>query len=163
MPTDGDRVAQFQFMKEVQDKTSEAHQAILDLRNIREQIKTFQKRLPKDASQELKDFGKSIIDELTKVEEALYQTKNRSRQDPLNYPIRLTNKLSHLNSLTGIGTYKPTAAAYSVKKELSDAIDGELAKYKKVLSDKVPAYNKMILDQGVQVIKAPVDDKEALK
>ncbi|MFT6000580.1 MAG: photosystem II stability/assembly factor-like uncharacterized protein [Neolewinella sp.] len=161
--TEDDRNAQFQFMKEVQDKTSEAHQVILDLRNIREQIKSFQDRLPKDASQELKDLGKSIIDELTKVEEALYQTKNRSRQDPLNYPIRLTNKLAHLNRLTGIGTYKPTAAAHTVKKELTDAIDGELAKYKQVLSDKVPAYNKMILEQGVQVIKVPVDDKEALK
>lgn len=159
----GDRQAQFQFMKEVQDKTSEAHQAILDLRNIRDQIKTFQQRLPKDASQELKDLGKSIIEELTKVEEALYQTKNRSRQDPLNYPIRLTNKLSHLNSLTGIGTYKPTAAAYAVKKELSDAIDSELGKYREVVSNKVPAYNKMILEQGVQVIKAPQVDKDALK
>ncbi|WP_020568003.1 VPS10 domain-containing protein [Neolewinella persica] len=161
--TDGDREAQYQFMKEVQDKTSEAHQAIIDLRSVRDQIKAFQERLPKDASQELKDYGKEIIKSLTEVEEALYQTKNRSRQDPLNYPIRLTNKLSHLNSLTGIGTHKPTAAAYAVKKELSDAIDGELAKYREVISDKVPAYNKMILEQGVQVIKAPEGDKDARK
>ena len=50
-----------------------------------------------------------------------------------------------------------------MKKELTDAIDGELAKYKQVLSDKVPAYNKMILEQGVQVIKAPKGEKDALK
>lgn len=158
-----DMAAQFNFMKDVQDKTSEAHQAIIDLRNVREQIKTFQGRLPQDASKELKEQGEAIIDELTEVEEALYQTKNRSNQDPLNYPIRLTNKLAHLNSLTGIGTYKPTAAAYAVKKELTDAIDAELEKYRSVLSDKVPAYNKMILEQGVQVIKAPEAKKDARK
>ena len=154
-----DMAAQFDFMKAVQDKVSEAHQAILDLRSVREQIKTFQSRLPKDASPELKDAGKAIIDGLTEVEEALYQTKNRSRQDPLNYPIRLTNKLAHLNSLTGIGTYKPTAAAYAVKDEISGLIDAELEKYRSILADKVPRYNRMILEQGVQVIKVPETDE----
>ncbi|MBC6996563.1 glycosyl hydrolase [Neolewinella lacunae] len=158
-----DMLAQFNFMKEVQEKTSEAHQVILDLRDLRDQVKGFQQRLPADASQELKDYGKSIIEELTKVEEALYQTKNRSGQDPLNYPIRLTNKLAHLNSLTGIGTYKPTAAAYAVKAELEGKIDLELAKYRSVVREKIPAYNKMILEQGVQVIKSPDLSKESRK
>lgn len=156
-----DMAAQFYFMKEVQDKTSEAHQTIIDLRGVRDQIKTFQGRLPEDASQELKDAGKAIIDGLTEVEEALYQTKNRSRQDPLNYPIRLTNKLAHLNSLTGIGTYKPTAAAYSVKNEITEMIDAELAKYQMILADKIPAYNKMILEQGVRVISVPESKDDA--
>ena len=147
--------APFNFMKEVQDKTSEAHQAIIDLRGVRDQIKTFQGRLPEGAPQELKDAGKAIIDGLTEVEEALYQTKNRSRQDPLNFPIRLTNKLAHLNSLTGIGTYKPTAAAYAVKKEITDMIDAELEKYETILRNQVPAYNRMILEQGVNVISVP--------
>jgi len=158
-----DMVAQFDFMKQVQDKTSEAHQTIIDLRNVRDQINTFQGRLPKDASQELKDFGKDIIKSLTEVEEALYQTKNRSRQDPLNYPIRLTNKLAHLNSLTGIGTYKPTAAAYAVKKEIEGKIDEELTKYRSVLSDKIPKYNRMILEEGVKVISVPSKEKDARK
>ncbi len=153
--SEADMMAQFDFMKEVQDKTSEAHQAIIDLRGVRDQIKTFQGRLPEGAPQELKDAGKAIIDGLTEVEEALYQTKNRSRQDPLNFPIRLTNKLAHLNSLTGIGTYKPTAAAYAVKKEITDMIDAELEKYETILRDQVPAYNQMILEQGVNVISVP--------
>lgn len=156
-----DMLAQFNFMKEVQDKTSEAHQSIIDLRGVRDQIKTFQGRLPEDASQELRDAGKAIIDGLTEVEEALYQTKNRSRQDPLNFPIRLTNKLAHLNSLTGIGTFKPTAAAYAVKNEITEQIDAELAKYRTILAEKIPAYNKMILEQGVRVIAVPESKDDA--
>ncbi len=161
--SDADRKAQFTFMKEVQDKTSEAHQTILDLRGVRDQIKTFQGRLPQDADEALKEQGKLIIDGLTKVEEALYQTKNRSRQDPLNYPIRLTNKLAHLNSLTGIGTYKPTAAAYAVKAEITEAIDKELESYRRILAEEVPKYNKMILEQGVKVISVPEAKKDARK
>ncbi|MEL7162242.1 MAG: glycosyl hydrolase, partial [Bacteroidota bacterium] len=121
----------------------------------------FQGRLPENASEKLRDAGKTIIEELTEVEEALYQTKNRSRQDPLNYPIRLTNKLAHLNSLTGIGTYKPTAAAYAVKAELTKAIDAELARYRSLLNEEVPAYNKLILEEGVRVIAVPKKEKDA--
>ena len=156
-----DMKAQFTFMKEVQDKASEAHQAIIDLRGVRDQIKAFQGRLPEDADQQLKDAGQSIIDDLTKVEETLYQTKNQSRQDPLNFPIRLTNKLAHLNSLTGIGTFKPTAAAYAVKNEITELIDAELDKYRTILRERVPAYNQMILEQGVRVISVPKGETDA--
>jgi photosystem II stability/assembly factor-like uncharacterized protein len=155
--------AQFDFMKEVQDKVSEAHQAIIDLRSVRDQIKSFQQGLPADAPEELMKSGKDIIDGLTEVEEALYQTKNRSGQDPLNFPIRLTNKLAHLNSLTGIGTYAPTKAAYEVKAEMTKKIDEQLATYRSILADKVPAYNRMILEQQVPVIKVPKDKTSTKK
>ena len=147
-----DRMAQFEFMKEVQDKASEAHQLIIDLRQLREQIKNFQDRTD---DTELKEYGKGIVDSLTAIEETLYQTKNRSGQDPLNYPIRLTNKLAHLNSLTGIGTYRPTAAAYAVKEELTAEIDAEIEKYNRIVAERVPEYNRMILDREVDVIAAP--------
>ncbi|NJB85834.1 photosystem II stability/assembly factor-like uncharacterized protein [Lewinella marina] len=155
-----DRQAQFAFMKEVQDKTSEAHQVIIDLRQLRGQIKELQQRID---NQEVIDFGKSIMDSLTAIEETLYQTKNRSGQDPLNYPIRLTNKLAHLNSLTGIGTYRPTAAAYAVKEELTAQIDAELEAYRTIVREKVPAYNQLILERGVQVISPPNRKSSARK
>ena len=158
-----DQQAQFDFMKEVQDKVSEAHQAIIDLRKVRTQIETFQNRLPEDETSELRERGQSIIDELTEVEETLYQTKNRSGQDPLNYPIRLTNKLAHLNSLVGIGTFKPTASAYQVKEEMTTAIDAQLARYRTVLSSDVPAYNNLILEAEVPVIEVPSSEEDARK
>ena len=155
-----DRAAQFAFMQEVQEKTSEAHQVIIDLRKVRGQIEDFQSRID---DKEVKAFGKGIIDSLTAIEETLYQTKNRSGQDPLNYPIRLTNKLAHLNSLTGIGTYRPTAAAYAVKEELTEKIDAELDKYRAIVSDKLPEYNRMILEHEVKVISAPAPAKVSRK
>jgi photosystem II stability/assembly factor-like uncharacterized protein len=158
--TEEDRLAQFTFMKEVQDKTSEAHQTIIDLRKLRDQIKDFQERIEDG---EIIAEGKSIIDSLTAIEETLYQTKNRSGQDPLNYPIRLTNKLAHLNSLTGIGTYRPTAAAYRVKEELTEQIDAELAKYRSIVAEEVPAYNRMILEREVDVIRPPASEPSARK
>ncbi len=155
-----ERQAQFTFMKEVQDKASEAHQVIIDLRKLRSQIKDFQDRI---ADKGITSYGEGIIDSLTAIEETLYQTKNRSGQDPLNYPIRLTNKLAHLNSLMGIGTYKPTAAAYAVKEELTTQIDAEIEKYNRIVDGEVPQYNRMILERGVEVIVPPNHDKVSRK
>ena len=56
------------------------------------------------------------------VEKALYQTQNRSGQDPLNFPIKLTNKLGHLNSLVGIDDFPPTDQDIAVKNELTTKI-----------------------------------------
>ena len=42
---------------------------------------------------------------MSTIEETLYQTQNESRQDPLNFPIRLNNKLGHLGSLSGFGSF----------------------------------------------------------
>ena len=39
----------------------------------------------------MRDAGKALNDKMTAVEEALYQTKNRSSQDPLNFPVRLND------------------------------------------------------------------------
>ena len=158
-----DQQAQFQFMKEVQDKVSEAHQAIIDLRKVRSQIESFQQRLPEEGVEELRNTGKSIIEDLTKVEETLYQTKNRSRQDPLNFPIRLTNKLAHLNSLVSVGTFKPTASSYEVKAELTAAIDEQLAAYRGIISQRIPAYNRMILQENVDVISVPTETTNSRK
>ena len=161
--SDADLAAQFEFMKSVRDKASEAHQAIIDLRGVRDQVKAFQERLPEGAPAALRERGRAIIDGLTEVEEALYQTKNRSRQDPLNFPIRLTNKLAHLNSLAGIGTHRPTAAAYAVRDELTAAIDAQLAAYRRILAEDVPAYNRMILEGGVRVIAVPEPETDSKK
>ena len=155
-----DRAAQFAFMKEVQDKVSEAHQVIIDLRKVRGQIKDLQERVD---DEEVTAMGKAIIDSLTTIEETLYQTQNRSGQDPLNYPIRLTNKLAHLNSLTGIGTYRPTAAAYAVKEELTKQIDDEIATYDAIVSERVPEYNRLILEREVKIIQPPARKTSARK
>ena len=89
---------------------------------------------------------------MTIVEEELYQTKNRSRQDPLNFPIRLTNKLAHLNSLMRTGNEAPTAQAISVKNELTVLINEQLETFKAILEKDVPKFNDMMRQRAVDAI-----------
>ncbi len=150
--------AQFDFVKSINDKLDEAHQAIIDIRSLRKQMKAY---VDKADDNEVSEYSEEVDSVMTKVEEALYQTKNRSGQDPLNFPIRLTNKLAHLNSLTQMGTndFPPTAAAIAVRDELNGAIDVELADWKKVKNTMLPKLNDMIRQKALDVIILDSKDK----
>jgi hypothetical protein len=151
-----DLAAQFEFMKSVQDKVSEAHQTIIDIRDIKTQLNAFVERLPEgEAYSPIKDQAKVITEGLTAAEEKLYQTKNRSGQDPLNFPIQLTNKLAHLNSLAGVGDFRPTAQSYDVKEELTTLIDEQLLEARTIMDIELPKLNALIRESQIDLITSP--------
>ncbi|MFT4535383.1 MAG: hypothetical protein ACI9P5_002752, partial [Saprospiraceae bacterium] len=143
--------SQFDFVKSINIKLDDAHQAIIDIRSLRKQMKGYVEKI---ADEEIKDYAAEVDSLMTKVEKALYQTKNKSGQDPLNFPIRLTNKLAHLNSLTQMGNndFPPTAAAISVRDELNGLIDDELQLWNEVKAKMLPKLNQMIRDKALDVI-----------
>ena len=148
--TQEDLKAQFDFQNRVITKLSETNLAIKDIRKARVQIEDVIKKAEADT---IKNMGKSILDEMKEIEEALYQTKNRSRQDPLNYPIRLNNKLGHLNSLVGMGDFRPTESAIEFSKEVTARIDKHLNALNKILDEKVTAFNELVQENQVKAVK----------
>jgi DNA-binding FrmR family transcriptional regulator len=151
--SEADIQAQFDFLMQLRDKITETHEAIAELREVRGQISGLLKKL--EGQEEMKaviDSGKAINKRLFEIEMALYQTKNRSNQDPLNYPIRLNNKLAHLNSLAGIGDYKPTDQTIEFYEEVSGNIDEELSALQEILRQDIPQFNKMVRENEVDAI-----------
>lgn len=146
-----DHMAQFRYQIKVRDKLTETHEAIIKLRSIRSQISNITSRL--DSSyKDLKEAGNAILDSMKTVEEALYQTKNRSNQDPLNFPIRLNNKLAHTSSLAGIGDFRPTEQMEAFLTEVSREIDIQLNKLQAIFDTQVPAFNKLYRERSVDAI-----------
>ncbi len=143
--TPEDYQAQYEFLVQVRDKLTETHTAIKDIRDARDQIKTVNGRLGEGAEADsARALGKRIIRDLTKVEEALYQTQNRSGQDPLNFPIRLNNRLSALVGSVATGDFRPTAQAERVRQEITGLIDVELAKLRRIMEEDVARYNAAV-------------------
>lgn len=142
--------AQFEFLMKVRDKLSETHEAIIDIREVKEQVNTVMSRTDEESVHEV---GKSIVEEVSAIEKALYQTKNESRQDPLNFPIRLNNKLGHLGSLAGMGNYRPTDAALAFYEEVSTLIDEQLVQLEKVLSTRIDAFNEAVKAADIDAVK----------
>lgn len=156
--TQEDLIAQFNFIKEANDKISEAHQTIIDIRNIKKQLDGYVNLLKDNPdAKEVVDKAKSISAELTKVEEELYQTKNQSNQDPLNFPIKLTNKLGAVASLVASGDNAPTTQSYEVKEEIGKKVETELTTYKKIRDTELPIFNKLVREKAIEpiVVKVP--------
>ena len=150
--SEDDLRAQFDFLNEVIAKLTETNSAIKNIRKARTQINTVTARLDGDDYQEIKDLTKEILEEMKTIEEALYQTKNQSRQDPLNFPIRLNNKLGHLNSLMGMGDFKPTKQAVEFKEEVTAEIDTELEKLGKIFNTRIPNFNALVKSKEVNAV-----------
>jgi photosystem II stability/assembly factor-like uncharacterized protein len=148
--TQEDLQAQFDFQNRVISKLSETNSAIKDIRKARVQIEDVIKKAEADT---VKNMGKSILAEMKEIEETLYQTKNQSRQDPLNYPIRLNNKLGHLNSLVGMGDFRPTESAIEFSKEVTARIDKQLDALNIILDEKVSAFNDLVQTNQVKAVK----------
>jgi photosystem II stability/assembly factor-like uncharacterized protein len=139
--TSEDYATLFNFLNEITEKLTETHTVIENIRNIRKQVQEVYEKYGKPES--LK-FSENLVASLTSVEENLYQTKNRSGQDPLNYPIKLNNKLAHLNALFTRGNEAPTLQSWQVKNEITEKIDLEISAYHKLISEEIPRLNKAI-------------------
>ncbi len=134
--------SQFDFITSVNETVDKAHKSIKKIRKINTQLKSFVKQYKNNsATEELVKKATDLQKQLSEVEKALYQTKNRSGQDPLNFPIRLTNKLGHLNSLVGMGDFGPTAQDIAVKNELTQKINKQLNTFDKLISEEIKSFN----------------------
>ena len=145
--------AQFDFLIEVRDQLSAAHTAIRDLRAARGDLADLEGRIG-DASgaERLKELIAEARRVMSEVERALYQTKNESRQDPLNFPIRLTDELAGLKGVVSTGAFAPTAQAVAVKDELVAAIRAQLSELARVRGELLPAINALALELAVPAV-----------
>jgi len=153
--------AQFDFIVGARDLLSRTHNEIGRIRSFRGQLETLQARLttepePGEAMAGLAEEIDALLQTIGTIEESLYQTQNQSRQDPLNYPIRLNNKLTSLMNTVDVGDSRPTASALAVRDELSAAINAQLDQLDAVWNERVPALNSRIRALGIELLS--VDD-----
>jgi len=144
---------QFDFLIGIRDDLTEIHRAIKRIRDVRDQIRELNARLSEqDAHDEIIAAGKAITEEITKIEKTLYQTQSQSRQDPLNYPIRLNNRLSYLATIAGSGNARPTDQVVELRNELTREIDEQLKRLQTIIDDDLADLNKSIRKAAVPAI-----------
>ena len=148
--TDADLQEQFTLAKQINDRVNSANEAVLRIRHLKTQIA---ERNGKAGDPSIQSAGDALSARLTEVEGEIYQHRNRSSQDPLNYPIKLNNKLAALQGIVENGDNRPTAQAYSVFKELSGLLDVQLARLQSVVSSDLAAYNKLLAAKKVDPVK----------
>jgi len=152
--SDQDLQEQFDLAMKVRDKASQANEAVLLIRGIKQQIVDRRGRLDakKDAAtpRALDDFEK----QLSAIEEEIYQVRLQSSQDPLNFPIKLNNKIAALQGVIESADVKPTEQAYSVFRTLSTALDEDLGRLDTATKTRMPTVNQLLQRQKLEPLKA---------
>lgn len=148
--TDADLQEQFTLARQINGKVTSANEAVLRIRQLKDQIAD---RIGKTTDARIKAAGQSFADKLTSIEGEIYQYRNRSGQDPLNFPIRLNNKLAALQGIVESGDYKPTDQSYAVFKGLSDRLDTQLAALDALVKSELPSVNKALAGKKLEPIK----------
>jgi hypothetical protein len=159
-----DLQAQFDLLVAIRDKVSETHQAILTIRDIRRQVEEVENQWRgREDTKPLLELAKALKEKLTAIEEALVQTKIQSSQDPLNYPIRLNNKLAALIGVVDSADAAPTAQAREVFADLSTKTDAELQKLREVMTrDLVELNTKFQTLNLPRIAPAPSDSSSPI-
>ena len=142
-----DMQKQYDFLTDVNATVNRAHESIKKIRGVNSQLDAFTKQYKGNAqTKELVEKAKKMKESFGEIEKALYQTQNRSGQDPLNFPIRLTNKLAHLNRISGMGDFPPTDQAVAVKNELTGKIETQLKAFDAMVDKELQDFNKAFND-----------------
>jgi len=146
---------QFDFVWGVNRKLTDTHRAITRLREVREQVAAVGERVGESPEfSQLATQSKAIAERLDAVEKALYQVELEAPQDPLNFPIRLNDKLAGVMLAAAIGDHPPTASAVAVRDELFAAIDEQLATLDEVLGGELEAFNRLAAELALPAVAA---------
>ncbi|MBL8726016.1 MAG: glycosyl hydrolase [Planctomycetes bacterium] len=135
------------------DAVTKAHTAIEQLRSVRTQLQAVVDRAEGDAKSQLEALRAAIATELTAVEEALLQTKAKSSQDVLNFPIRLTDKLLGVQGAVESAEFGPTAGQREVADSLIAAIETQLATLERTRGERLGAFNALARELAVPHVK----------
>jgi len=141
---------QFDFLIAVRDTLSRVNRAINELRRIRVKIDAVNgeiKGLPESSG--AVEAGEALRKKLTAIEDVLIQAKSKSSQDPLNYPVKLDNKIAALASVVAAADARPTDQSNVLFKELAEQADVEIAKLKEIVETDLPNLNKRLKDADI--------------
>ena len=148
-----DMQAQYDFISDVNGTVDRAHQSIKKIRDVNTQLDAFIAQYEgNETTADLVARAEKMKEGFGEIEKALYQTQNRSGQDPLNFPIRLTNKLAHLNSLVSLDDFPPTAQDIAVKTELTTEINAQLNAFDKMVDSEITSFNKAFNDLNLNYL-----------
>lgn len=151
---------QFNHLITIRDKSSEIMKAIKNIREVRQQMNDFNARMGKDLPKEVKQQIDTVNKQMTAVEDALHQTKAKSGQDVLNFPIRLDDKLSSIYNAASAGQSGISRQSKEAYTELAVQIDEQLNRLKKIMNEDVVKLNQLIHEKTLPVIGLKKEEKD---
>ncbi|MGB2907914.1 MAG: hypothetical protein WBB73_12480 [Candidatus Aminicenantaceae bacterium] len=144
---------QFDFLIQIRDKLTEVNTSIIQIRSLKKQIGDLLAKVKdRDKMEKITEEGKRIIQKLQDIEDVLIQSKSKSGQDPLNYPIMLDNKIAALASVVGSADARPSGQSYQVFRELSSQADTQIGQLNLLRKRDIPGFNAMVRNADIPAV-----------
>jgi hypothetical protein len=150
--TQADLEAQFALAIRIRDKLSEANQAVIRIRDIKGQVRD---RQSKSQDRRLKTVADTLVKQISAVEEEIYQVRNQSGQDPLNFPIKVNNRIATLNRSVNTGDGAPIANAEPIFNDLVGELKVQTDALERILNTELPKLNAELRRLGLTEISPP--------
>ena len=151
--TPADFARQLALALQIRDKLSQTNQAVIDIREAKKQLNEYVvlwKDVP--AAKKVVDTAKDLTTRLSGVEEELYQVKNRAHEDPLNYPIKLNNRIASLLGVVESTDASPTQQSNMVYEGLASEVNVQLKAAAKLLTEDIAAFNRLVRDANIPAV-----------
>ncbi len=141
--------AQLEMALEVRNRVTQANEAVIDIRAIKGEVDDRQGRT---TNPEIQEQGDLVKDKLGGVESEIYQVKNESRQDPLNFPIKINNKLAALLNGVSRGDFPPTEQSRQVFDRLDGLLQEEMTRLQVIIDQDLARLNELLREEGLDPI-----------
>jgi hypothetical protein len=156
--TAADYQEQFRFLRRGAQRFSEANDAVKTMRYVKSEVENRRGRIGAEHKQAFEEHATPLAAELSSVEDSIYQTKSRSGQDPLNYPIRINNKLGALLGVAASSDGRPTAQTYEVYAMLDAQLEKELVRMRVAITRHLTPLNATLKAAGLpEIVPRAVD------
>jgi hypothetical protein len=150
--TDQQYQEQFETLLAIRDALDATHKGVNAIRSVRTQVDAAIAHSSKtDAGKEIADAGKALNEKLKPIEEKLIQTRSKSSQDPLNYPIMLNNKIAAIAGAVD-EDFPVTPQVKAVLEEMKSELGGPLTALQTILESDVPAFNELVRSKQVPAV-----------
>src|SRR5204862_5308517 len=147
--TDADIRAQCELASQIRDKVNDANNAIIQIRRLKQQLDD---RTKKSQNADVKAIAEQFAKELTAVEEDVYQVRNQSNQDPLNFPLKTNNRLASLLRVVQAGDGRPTGNTVPIFNDLKVELKAETDRLQRALTTYLPRFNEVVRRLGLEPI-----------
>jgi hypothetical protein len=144
---------QFTFLKQLRDTVNAVTTAVLTIRNVRSQLEDRLGAVQSDSAR-VGGLVRGLIDRLSAIEGELYQVRNRSFQDPLNFPPKLVERISALGGVVASTDARPTAQSYAVYRMFAADIQQQLLALQQGLRRDLPAVNAALRTASAGTVAA---------
>ncbi|MFO0093714.1 MAG: WD40/YVTN/BNR-like repeat-containing protein [Gemmatimonadaceae bacterium] len=147
-----DLVAQYKLLMQIRDRTTDANDAVRTVRHVRQQAVARMNAVGGDSAK-YAALVKELDTRISTMEAEIYQVKNQSGQDPLNFPIKVNNQIAALAGVVGSTEARPTRQSQVVFDQLTKELEGYLVELRKAYQELIPPIDEIRKKHGHPAIE----------